>query len=111
MLAFEELQEEETPEEEEPSSPEDNPPPTIPRSQEDVTQDEDVDMEDVQDIQDPPHNTSLETDSITEEVEEQLWVVGGATPVTPAEDQILGGGNNEEDLFTTITPSLVVAES
>ena len=36
---------------------------------------------------------------------------GGTTPVTPAEDQLLGYDNQEENPVGGVTPSVVVTES
>ena len=119
MLATEEPPADDTPVKEESSSPEDDPPPTVPRLQEDVVQEEDVEMEDVENTPSLPPNMSPEPEPTTQEVEEQLGavggkeqlgVVGGMTPMTPEVDQFLIRDDDEEHLSGAVTLSGAVAE-
>ena len=65
------------------------------------TQQNDVEMEDVEDDSNPPQGMATQTNSPTKAVEEDLGVVGGVDLMTPGEDQITmeGGGT------TPITPA------
>ena len=115
--------------EEESSSPGDDP---TPRSGSgnptDATQQDDVEMEDVENNSNPPQGTATQTDPTAEEVEEELGAVGGVdlttpgenqiimeggstTPITLADDQILGYDDLVENPAGAVTPSVAVTES
>ena len=66
-----------------------------------ATQQDDVEMEDVEDNSNPPQGTTTQTDPTSEEAEGELSTVGGVDLTTPGEDQIImeGGGT------TLITPA------
>ena len=94
----------------------------------DATQEEDVKMEDIKDISNPPQGTATQTDPIAEEVENKpivdggmdlmtpsgnqpIMEGGGTTPISPEDDKLLEYNDEEENQAGAVTPSGVIVES
>ena len=92
-----------------------------------TTQQDDIEMEDVEDDSNLPQGMATQTDPTSEEAEGELSAVGGVdlttpgedqiivegsstTPITPADDQLLGYDDLVEN-SEAVTPSGVVTES